>query len=78
MNINIYLEDNLAKSLQKYTKLSGHTRNAVIREAIRDWVTRHEVKKWSNSILKFKGVPGFAPFESYRDELLPPNEDPLR
>ena len=78
MNINIYLEDTLAKSLAKYAKISGHSRNAVIREAIRHWVAQHEVKKWSNSILKFNGIPMAIPFESRRSDLLPPDEDPLR
>lgn len=78
MNINIYLEDNLAQSLDKYVKLSGHTRNAVIREAIREWVTHHELKKWSNSILKFQGIPDITPFEAHRKDLLPPDEDPFR
>jgi hypothetical protein len=32
---------------------------------------------WPGEILDFKGVPDFPPFESHRDELTPPSEDPL-
>ena len=78
MNINIYLEDLLAKSLNHYVKQSGQTRNAIIREAIKEWLAQHEIKKWPNSILKFKGVREAAAFESYRSDLLPPKEDPLK
>ncbi|WP_242032654.1 hypothetical protein [Oscillatoria sp. FACHB-1406] len=32
------------------------------------------VALWPEIILSFKGIPDFLPFESYRDELLPPRE----
>lgn len=78
MNINIYLENDLAKSLNKFVKSLGHSRNAIIREAIRDWVLQHEVKKWSHAIMTHKGIKTATPFESHRSDLLPPDEDPLR
>jgi len=78
MNINIYLEDSLAKSLNHCAKKLHQSRNAIIRDAIRNWVSQHEIKKWSKSILNFKGLKDFEPFESYRDELNPPGEDPLK
>lgn len=79
MNINIYLEDELANSLNSYVKKSGNSRNAVIREAVREYIVHHQVKEWSKSILNFKGCPEVPSFESYRDELLPPDdENPLK
>jgi hypothetical protein len=77
MNINIYLEDTVAKTLGQCAKRSGSSRNAIIREAIKEWIQHHEVKKWPASILKFNGMQAFPSFESYRDNLLPPSEDPL-
>jgi metal-responsive CopG/Arc/MetJ family transcriptional regulator len=77
MNINIYLEDFLAKSVNYCAIQEGKTRNAVIREAIKEWVMRHEVKQWPQSILEFEGIAGAPSFESSRNELLPPKEDPL-
>lgn len=78
MNVNIYLEDSLAKSLDNSVKKSGQSRNAIIREAIKEWLLHHEVKKWPASILNFKGIANAPTFESYRDDLLPPKEDPFK
>jgi hypothetical protein len=33
--------------------------------------------QWSDTILSFSGMRDFPPFESYRDELLPPREPEL-
>lgn len=77
MNINIYLEDDLAKSLNQIVKGSGQSRNAVIREAVREYIILHEEKKWPSSIVNYKGTKGITPFESQRDDLLPPKEDPF-
>ena len=78
MNINIYLEDTLANSLNDYVKKLHKSRNAIIREAVNDWIKNHERRKWPASIITFKGVANLTPFESFRQELLPPDEDPLK
>lgn len=78
MNMNIYLEDSLAKSLNQSVKQTGQTRNAIIREAIHEWILHHGVKKWPASVLNYKGISKFEPFEATRNELLPPDEDPLK
>jgi hypothetical protein len=78
MNINIYLEDKLAKSLNQCVKKLHKSRNAIIREAVSEWIAHHETKKWPSSIIKFKGIPKIVPFESFRQDLLPPDEDPLK
>lgn len=77
MNINIYLEDSIAKSLNQTVKQMGVTRNAIIREAIKEWIEHHGTKKWPASILHYQGIQGAPAFESLREELLPPSEDPL-
>lgn len=78
MNINIYLEDSLADSLNHYVKGSGQSRNAIIREAVQEYIITHQVKKWPDSVLKYNGTKDIASFESSRDELLPPKEDPFK
>lgn len=78
MNINIYLEDSLAKSLNHYVKETGQSRNAIIREAVQEYITAHQVTSWPDSVLKYKGTKGIEPFESHRDELIPPKEDPFK
>ena len=78
MNVTIYLEESLAKSLNYYVKESGQSRNAIIREAVTEYILAHQEKKWPESILKYKGTKDVAPFESYRDELSPPEDDPFK
>jgi hypothetical protein len=77
MNINIYLEDSLGNYLNQYAKQSGKSRNALIREAVKEWVVHQGIKQWPDSVLTFSGIEEIPAFESYRDELLPPKENPL-
>jgi hypothetical protein len=78
MNINIYLEDTLAQSLNYFVKETGQSRNAIIREAVKEYIIAHQEQKWPDSVLKYKGTKGITPFESHRDDLLPPKEDPFK
>lgn len=68
MNINVYMEDSLGNYLNQCAKQTGKTRNALIREAVKEWVAHHGIKQWPISILKFSGIGEATPFESYRDE----------
>ncbi len=77
MNINIYLENSLAKELKECTRIAGKSRNMIIREAIKEWIKNHQTKQWPKSILNYKGHPNMEPFESARKDLLPPQEDPF-
>lgn len=77
MNINIYLEDSLGKNLNQYATQLGKTRNAIVREAVKEWIQHHQTAEWPNSILTFSGVKNFESFESHRTDLAAPNEDPL-
>ena len=77
MNINIYFEDSLGKNLNQYAKQLGKTRNAIVREAVKEWIDHHQTTKWPTSILNFSGVENLSSFESQRADLTPPKEDPL-
>lgn len=78
MNVNVYLENGLAHQVSHLAKQLHKSRNAVIREALQEWVQRFQGKQWPVSILDFKGVKGdFTAFEDYRKELLTTIEDPL-
>lgn len=77
MNFNIYIEDKLGEHLQKATEVTGKSKNALIREALNEWFMRHPMIKWPDEIMQHEGVEGFTSFESSRDELQPPKEDPL-
>lgn len=77
MNVNVYLEDALARQVMQYAKVLKKPRNMIIREAVKEWVIHHETKQWPKSILEFKGIKNIPAFESTRSELLPPKEDPF-
>lgn len=78
MNVNVYLENELANQVSNIAKRVHKSRNAIIREALQEWVRRYQGKQWPDSILKFKGFSGhFTAFEEYRSELLTSVEDPF-
>lgn len=77
MNVTIYLEDPLAKELSHWSKSSGQNRNAIIREAIHEWLEHRKQQQWPEAVLQFKGEADFPAFETYRNELQIPKEDPL-
>lgn len=74
MNFNIYLEDELANDLIIIAKKSGKTRNSLVREAIYEYINKQHRLQWSEKILNFNGIDDGIEFESYRDELLSPND----
>lgn len=75
MNLNVYLEDSLSKSLNICAKKMNKSKNAIIREALKEWIMHHQNQQWGNSILNFQGVKDAIPFESFRDDLISPDED---
>jgi len=77
MNINIYIEDKLGEKIKDSAQLLGKSRNAIIREAIKEWLQHHKAHQWPSSIKKFKGIDNVSNFESYRDELTSIKEDPF-
>jgi metal-responsive CopG/Arc/MetJ family transcriptional regulator len=75
MNFNIYIEDELVENLEYIAQKQGKTRNALIREAVRNYISNQKSYKWSEIIMSFQGVDEGITFESYRDELLPPDDE---
>lgn len=56
MNFNVYIEDELGAELDACAHQIGKTRNAIIREALKDWVNNHSVRQWPAAILDFQGL----------------------
>lgn len=56
MNFNVYIEDELGAELDVCAGQIGKTRNAIIREALKDWVNQHSVRQWPAAILDFQGI----------------------
>jgi metal-responsive CopG/Arc/MetJ family transcriptional regulator len=77
MTFSIHIDDSTAEALARAAQATGRTRNALIRQAIREWLAGRERKEWPGVVRQFKGVATAAPFESNRRELLEPAGDPL-
>ena len=77
MHFNLYIDDFTGSELEALAHKSGQSRNAIIRQAISDWIARQGQPQWPPSILKFKGIPGMSSFEESRTDLTPPSEDPF-
>ncbi len=77
MNFNIYLDDETGLQLNKVAKKVGESRNALVRQAVAEWLKRQGKSQWSADLLAFNGMPDLPEFEASRDRLQPPAEDPL-
>lgn len=74
MTFSVYLDDKLAKHLNRVAVESGKARNALIREALEDWLAKNRIKKWPEAVLSFKGVRGAPRFEESRKALKRPRD----
>ena len=79
MNFNLYLDDETGRRLDLTAKSLGETRSGLIRKAVREWLDKEALGSpgWPRPILEWQGAPETPPFESYRDDLPPPSEDPF-
>lgn len=77
MNFNLCLDDQTAKKLDRTAEKLGETRSGLIRKVPREWLDKRTLGSpgWPSLILEWQGVPDMPPFESNRDESLPPRED---
>lgn len=77
MNFNIYVSDQLGAQLLQFSKVTGKTKNAIIRQAIEEWLYKRASSSWPESIVLFKGIEGIERFEASRSELLEPEANPF-
>lgn len=77
MNFNIYLDDETGQQLNQVAKQAGESRNALVRQAVSEWLKRHSKPQWPDEVLSFMGVADTPPFEGGRDSLKQPASDPL-
>jgi predicted transcriptional regulator len=77
MNFNIYLDDETGQQLNKVAKKAGESRNALVRQAVGEWLKKHGKPQWPEDVLAFNGLADMPPFEASRDRLRPPVADPL-
>lgn len=77
MHFNIYLDDDTGLRLGAAAEQGGETRNALIRRAVREWLNRQSQPMWPEAVLAHEGMADLPPFETGREELRAPAEDPL-
>jgi predicted transcriptional regulator len=77
MNFNIYLDDKTGHQLISAAEQAGESRNALIRKAVSEWLSRRAQPQWPDAVLDFKGVADMPTFEASRGRLKPPETDPL-
>ena len=77
MNFNIYLDDETGQQLIEVAEQAGESRNALIRRAVSEWLSRRGKPNWPEEVLAYKGTAGMPPFETGRNKLKPPKADPL-
>lgn len=71
MSFSVHLSNELVERLDQAARESGKTRNALVREAVGEWLDRR-ASKWPASVMSFRGVRGITRFEENRKELRPP------
>jgi Arc/MetJ-type ribon-helix-helix transcriptional regulator len=74
MNFSVHLTSEMVRRLDERARDSGKKRNALIREAIAEWLDRTRVAKWPPIITEFRGIRGLRRFEAERKHLKPPRE----
>ncbi len=58
MNFSVHLNDELVERLNQTARESGRTRNALIREAVGEWLNRRRPAKWPTEVMHFQGIRG--------------------
>ena len=76
MRFNIYLDDEAGQQLTIAAKDSGEHCNALIRQAVAEWLARHGKPQWPEAVLSFQGIADMPAFEPSRDQLRAPSSDP--
>lgn len=66
MNFSVHLDEALAKELALLVKRSKKNRNALINEALRQFVAQKRRSEWPRELLEAEPPPGVEPFEKHR------------
>ncbi len=79
MQITINLPPDLEHDLIRQAAQLNVPLQTLILQALRQTtqIPHVSTSRWSEVILSYEGIPDFPPFESYRDELLPPPDPEL-
>jgi predicted transcriptional regulator len=74
MTFSIHLDQPTAEALAHAVHETGLTRNALIREAVRQWLARTQHAEWPDVVRRFKGHANAERFEASRADLRDPRD----
>lgn len=78
MHFNIYLGDETGRQLKVSAENRGQTRNALIRQALREWAEVHADRVgWPENVITFRGLSEMDAFENHRAALCDTTADPF-
>jgi len=77
MNVNIYLDENLAKRVDMYTVKNKLSRSMLIRQALEQWLAKQSEDNWPKDFFQFTKEHEFPAIEEMREGLTPPKEADL-
>lgn len=77
MDILLHLDNETAAQLNALSRDCGRPSDALAVEALKNWLAAYRIRQWPREVLAFQGISDMPAFESYRDELRPPKDDPL-
>ena len=75
MPFSVHMDEETRRAIESLARNSGKTRNALINEAVREFVRNHAVREWPANVKawikpsKRRNTVSLPPFESYRNEL---------
>jgi len=75
MNFNVYIDSSLGERLEQCVKIAHKSRNAIIREALEQYLNHASKQEWSQQFINFTGDPNSIVFEAYRNELMDDDSD---
>lgn len=77
MNHNIDLDDETGRRLVKAAEDAGETCNALIRQAVGDWLALRAQPRWPDAVIDFQGIADLPRFEAGREHQQARPADPL-
>ncbi len=75
MSFHVYVEPELERKIEDLCKKTGRKRNAIVREALKEFVEKHSTQAWPDAVFDFKPNSKLARFESFRGDLLPERDN---
>ncbi|MGH9548333.1 MAG: hypothetical protein ACRD3W_03120 [Terriglobales bacterium] len=75
MSFHVYIEPELQQKLELFCQRTGRKRNAVMREALRNFLEQSTQITWPEAVFSFKPYPELDSFESMRSDFPPERKD---